>query len=200
MSMQGGEPAGYAELFSRGISVRDNFLTPSLVGELLECARRRYGRGEFSAARIGADRRAQVQAAVRGDSTCWLAEPLEAAERLLQSTFEQLRLALNREGYLGLFAWEAHYARYAAGTGYMRHVDQLMGREQRQVSLVVYLNPAWCRADGGQLRVFDADGTHLDIEPRSGRLVCFITAGREHEVLQTRAERWSITAWYRRRP
>jgi SM-20-related protein len=42
--------------------------------------------------------------------------------------------------------------------------------------------------------------THLlDIEPLGGRLVCFLTAGREHEVLPAGRERLSISGWFRAR-
>jgi SM-20-related protein len=48
------------------------------------------------------------------------------------------------------------------------------------------------------LRVFGEDGVR-DIEPLAGRLVCFLSAGREHAVLPTRQGRLSVTGWFRRR-
>ena len=135
---------------------------------------------------------------VRGDRTRWLEEPLLPAERALLADFEQLRCDLNRESYLGLFDFEAHYAWYPSGTGYVRHVDQSGTRQHRQVSVVLYLNPHWRPADGGHLRFFDAEG-YIDIEPIAGRLVYFLSAGREHEVLTTRTDRWSIAGWFRLR-
>jgi SM-20-related protein len=136
---------------------------------------------------------------IRGDDTCWLEEPLFEAERLLLADMEQLRLELNREAYLGLFDLEMHYAWYPPGAGYARHVDQLRGREDRLVSVVIYLNESWIPADGGQLRLFDAHSAR-DVEPVAGRLVAFVTAGREHAVLPTQRDRLSLTGWFRRRP
>jgi len=113
--------------------------------------------------------------------------------------FEELRLELNREAYLGLIELELHYARYPPGAGYARHVDQPFGSSQRKVSLVLYLNADWAPHHGGVLRIHETDDRTLDIDPLGGRLVCFLTPGREHEVLQARRERLSISGWFRGR-
>jgi SM-20-related protein len=187
-----------AALSAGGIGVQDGFLPPARIRELIDCAECRLARGDFGAARVGADERLQRREEVRGDRTCWLVEPLFAAERALLADLELLRLDFNRKGVLGLFELELHYAWYPPGTGYARHVDQLQGRDQRVVSLILYLNDAWRRDAGGELRIFDTDGFR-DVEPIAGRLVCFLTAGREHAVLPTHQGRLSIAGWFRRR-
>jgi SM-20-related protein len=164
----------------------------------MECAERRVARGDFAAARVGAGPQSQRQEEIRGDRTCWLCEPLFDAERTLLEGLERLRVELNREGFLGLFDLEMHYAWYPPGAGYARHIDQLAGRDERLVSLVLYLNDAWTPDAGGQLRIFHDSGAR-DIEPIAGRLVCFLTEGCEHAVLPTRQSRWSLTGWFRRR-
>jgi SM-20-related protein len=181
-----------------GLAVRDAYLDQARVRELIDCAERRRARGEFGAARVGAERRLRRRAEIRGDSTCWFGEPLFAAERTLLGDFERLRLDLNRDAFLGLFDLEMHYAWYPPGAGYARHVDQLKDRDDRVVSLALYLNDAWDAQAGGELRVFGEDGVR-DIEPLAGRLVCFLSAGREHAVLPTRQGRLSVTGWFRRR-
>jgi SM-20-related protein len=187
-----------AALLRCGIAVDDRFISGQRVGELIRCAERRRDRGEFAAARVGADHRLQQREDIRGDRTCWVAAPLFEEERILLNDFEQLRLELNSGGYLGLFDLELHYAWYAPGTGYGRHVDQLLGRDRRKVSVVLYLNDAWTPDSGGELRIFDGDEVR-DIEPIAGRLVCFLTEGREHAVMTTRRDRLSITGWFRQR-
>ncbi len=181
-----------------GIAVRDDYLGPGQVRALLDCLRERQARGEFAAARVGAARTLQHDPAVRGDSTCWLSEPLLDAERSLLCEFEQLRLHLNRDLYLGLFELEAHYAWYPPGAGYARHVDQPQAQGNRRVSLIVYLNENWDQPAGGELQMFDADGCRR-IEPLAGRLVCFLAAGREHAVLPAHRDRFSVTGWFRSR-
>jgi SM-20-related protein len=181
-----------------GISVRDQFLAPSQIRALADCAHLRRARGDFEAARIGSDRSLQRREDIRGDSICWITPPLWPAEQALLGELERLRLELNREAWLGLFELELHYAWYPPGAGYARHVDQPQGRAQRRVSLVLYLNEDWTPAAGGELRIFDASG-HRDIEPMAGRLVCFLTPGREHAVLPTQRDRLSVSGWFRAR-
>lgn len=188
-----------AALAAEGIAVRDGFLTPALTSALIECAHQHRARGAFEAARIGGERSLQRRADIRGDSTCWILPPLLAPEQTLLEQLEHLRLELNREATLGLFELELHYAWYPPGAGYARHVDQPQGRGRRQVSVVLYLNEGWTSAVGGQLRLFDAAGGHRDIDPVGGRLVCFLTPGREHEVLPTTHDRLSISGWFRNR-
>jgi SM-20-related protein len=187
-----------ADLLRCGVAVHDHFISEPRVGGLIRCAERRRDRGEFAAARVGADHRLQLRDDIRGDRTCWFAAPQFEEERMLLNDLEQLRLDLNSGGYLGLFDLELHYAWYAPGTGYARHVDRPQGRDQRRVSLVLYLNDAWTPESGGELRIFDGDEAR-DIEPIAGRLVCFLTEGREHAVLATRRDRLSITGWFRQR-
>jgi SM-20-related protein len=188
-----------ADLRGDGISVRDQFLAPMQIRSLVECAQLRRARGEFDAARIGGNRSLQRREEIRGDSTCWIAAPLLPAELVLLEELERLRLALNREVLLGLFELELHYAFYPPGAAYARHVDQPRGRAQRQVSLVLYLNEGWTPAAGGELRIFGTADGHRDIEPIAGRLVSFLTPGREHAVLPTQSDRLSISGWFRAR-
>lgn len=194
-----GSQALQAELSCNGIAVRDGFLTQSQVDGLIRCARERRERGDFVPARIGARRRALRRADIRGDSICWLAEPLLPAERELLGVLEQVRLLLNRETFLGLFELEMHYAWYPPGAGYARHIDQPRGSGHRRVALVLYLNRCWGLRDGGELRILDDLGCERLIEPTAGRLAVFLTAGREHEVMPTRRDRLSLTGWFRGR-
>ena len=182
-----------------GISVRDRFLAPVRVRDLVDCAKLRRERGDFAAARIGGGGGLQRRAEIRGDSICWIVPPLLPAERILLQDLENLRLEFNAQAWLGLFELELHYAWYPPGAGYARHVDQPQGRAQRRVSLVLYLNEGWVPGAGGELRLFDPAGHHRDIEPVAGRLVCFSTPGREHAVLATRRDRLSISGWFRAR-
>ena len=187
------------DLSSSGISIRDRFVSDAEVRALRQCAHARELRGEFAAARIGGRGAQQRRESIRGDFTCWLREPLLPMEHVLVRRMEELRLQLNREAFLGLFELELHYAKYPPGSAYARHVDQPLGTSQRRVSLALYLNPEWQRTDGGVLRIHGTQDGCIDIEPLGGRLVCFLTSGREHEVLEARCDRLSISGWFRAR-
>lgn len=191
---------GVAEDLGRtGISIQDRFISAGQASELRECANLRETRGGFAAARIGAGGALQRLENIRGDFTCWLQEPLLPPERALLERMEELRLQLNRDAFLGLFELELHYAKYPPGASYARHVDQPRGTATRKLSVVLYLNRGWCKQDGGELRIHHSAREFGDIEPLEGRLVCFLTADREHEVLTAQRERFSISGWYRGR-
>jgi SM-20-related protein len=179
-----------------GIAVRDRFLEASLIEALSECAGARRDRGDFTPARIGAGRVLQRREDIRGDSICWLEEPLFPAERELFALLEKMRRRLNQSLFLGLYEIEQHYACYPAGAGYARHVDQPRGHGARRLSSIVYLNEDWRESDGGLLRCRTDHGNFREIEPAGGRLVLFLTEGREHEVLRTSRQRLSITGWF----
>ena len=57
-----------------------------------------------------------------------MVEPLFDAEQALLLRLEELRLQFNRDLFLGIFDLELHYAWYAPGTFYARHVDQPFAR------------------------------------------------------------------------
>lgn len=197
-------PAGAIEsilagIQEQGFGIADNVISHKTVVRLRACADLRAIRGEFKPAAIGAARSKQQRPDVRGDQTCWLQEPLYPAEREARQLLEQLRLGLNRELILGLFDIETHYALYPPAAVYARHVDQPEGSSARRVTFALYLNLEWDAAAGGELRLYDAQQPIADIEPRGGRLVCFLTPGREHEVLPAKRVRMALTGWFRAR-
>jgi len=197
----GAEDAGglLERLRAEGFGVSDGFLAASELQALAHCAKMRRERGDFAAARIGADRKLERREEIRGDFTCWVTRPLFEPEARLLDVLEQLRLELNRTAMLGLFDLELHYAWYPPGAGYVRHLDRPENRAARILSLVLYLNEDWGPLDGGALRCFHGAQAFRDIEPLGGRLVTFLTEGREHAVLPARRPRLSLTGWFRGR-
>jgi SM-20-related protein len=185
-----------------GWCVFDRVLDPAAVAALAANCRSLADGGAMHAARTGHGAPAAGAAAHRGDRIRWLAEGGDSdAEAGLVAGLDRLRAELNQRLYLGLADVEAHYACYAAGSGYGVHRDRFRDDDRRVVSLVLYLNPDWRDADGGALRLYldAARSCHHDVAPLGGRLVCFLSADFEHEVLPATRERLSIAAWLRRR-
>lgn len=157
---------------------------------------------DFRAAAVGRAQSRQQQAAIRSDATRWL-DGASAAQRAFLDAMEALRLALNSRLYLGLFDYEAHYAHYAPGAFYRRHVDVFRspagdGRPRRVLSTVFYLNEAWRDDDGGELLLWDGAGREVArIAPRAGSAVFFLSDEMPHEVLPARVDRFSIAGWFR---
>ena len=177
-----------------------DFLPPPIVAALAVEARRRDAAGDFRAARIGRGTERIVRSDIRGDRTLWLDEQAPApAEIPLWHTLEALRVALNEAAYLGLFAFEGHYALYSPGAFYRRHRDRFRDDDIRVLSCVIYLNEAWTATDGGMLRLHVSADDARDILPVGGTLVCFLAERYEHEVLAAGRERLAITGWFRRR-
>lgn len=137
---------------------------------------------------------------VRTDETRWL-ERSEPSARDFLDWMEQLRLGVNRRLFLGLFDYEAHFARYAPGAFYRKHYDAFAdGTTNRVLSTVLYLNPNWQPGDGGEMLLYapDDDARELQrVAPLFGRLVVFLSERFAHEVLPTRVTRFSIAGWFR---
>ena len=149
---------------------------------------------------IGREDAHQLNRFVRTDDTHWL-DAVQAADRAFLGWMETLRLGINRHLYLGLFDYEAHFARYAAGAFYKRHLDAFEGAQRNRVlSTVLYLNPAWQEGDGGEMLMY-APGDEMrlleTVQPVFGRLAVFLSERFPHEVLPTQATRFSIAGWFR---
>ena len=137
---------------------------------------------------------------VRGDMIRWL-DGVNEADHAYLIVMEELRVALNERLYLGLFSYDCHYAIYAAGRRYQRHLDSLTGRSNRLLSTVIYLHDEWALADGGELVLYrGADASPLvRILPKPGLMILFLSEEFPHEVLVARKPRHSLAGWYRGR-
>jgi SM-20-related protein len=148
----------------------------------------------------GVGRRADYQrdASVRSDVIRWL-EPALAADAAYLALMESLRVALNRRLFLGLFDYESHYARYAPGAFYDRHLDAFAGAKSRVLSTVFYLNADWRKEEGGELLLYAADGADVaeTVLPLHNRLVIFLSERFPHEVKPATRVRHSIAGWFR---
>ena len=153
----------------------------------------------FSAAGIGRGDGVRKESRIRGGSVCWLDASMPAAEAFLV-WMEGLRRALNRNLFLGLDTFEAHYAHHPTGTSYETHLDRHHHSNERVVSAVIYLNSDWPLDAGGELVIYDAHASpRLTLAPKGGTLVLFMSDGTPHEARKASRERWSIAGWFRTR-
>lgn len=192
-----------ARLSADGWAVVPDFLDASLTAGLCEDCGTLSGRGEFRAAAIGSGAQRQTRNDVRADEIFWLEEPgASEPQRRCLERFEQLRLVLNRELQLGLFEFECHFARYAPGAFYKKHLDQFLGDGRRRLSTVLYLNQDWQPQDGGELRLYldkAENADYVDVVPNGGTLAVFLSDRFPHEVLPARHERLSLAGWFKTR-
>jgi len=182
----------------RGWCVVDEAIAAQDIAALAAECRAFEAASQLTHASTGRDA-TRAPGTLRGDRTRWFeSDYLSAAQRGYWQPMDMLRANLNRALLLGLHELEAHYALYPPGAGYARHRDRFRDDDARVLSSVLYLNSEWQDDDGGALRLYLADGAH-DVMPHGGRLVLFLSAEIEHEVLPARRERLSIAGWFRQR-
>ena len=152
----------------------------------------------FADAGIGRDTLRQNDPFVRTDKTRWIDRDHPATAAYLDWA-EHLRQGLNRRLFLGLFDFECHFAWYPAGACYRRHVDAFKGETNRALTVVLYLNPHWTPADGGELRLYrpNDDTPILRALPYYGHMVIFLSEDFPHEVTVAGRSRFSLTGWFR---
>lgn len=184
-------------LLEKGWHKQEAFLPFELMSAL-KMEIDRLSHTELTPAGIGKGRAHRLAKKVRRDKTCWLNGNTEPQKDFFNIA-EQLRLYLNRELFLGLFDFEAHYAVYAPGAFYRKHLDVFRDESARRISSVYYLNEDWQEFDGGELVLYHPEENRVleRIAPRAGTLVTFISNRFYHEVLPARTLRYSIAGWYR---
>ncbi|ELL7086388.1 2OG-Fe(II) oxygenase [Vibrio fluvialis] len=177
----------------QGWFIWEDFLTAEQVQSLRDCAPENWKR-----ARIGRNDDLQRETTIRSDKIQWLSQNMAQPVQDYLERMEQIRQAVNRDFFLGLFEYEAHFAKYEQGDFYKKHLDAFRGQENRKLTTVFYMNEAWQPADGGELKIYDLDDQLIDtVAPVAGRLVVFLSEKFPHEVLPTHADRVSIAGWFR---
>ena len=188
-----------ANILAQGFSVHAAGMPAELLGRLRDHALSMPA-ADFKRAGVGRDGGHALKDAVRTDEVCWIDEGTALGQAWL-CWIAALQLFLNRRLFLGLLSFESHFAHYTPGNFYKKHRDAFKGDANRVLSLILYLNPRWQAADGGELllQVGDAAGDTLCVPPACGTLVIFLSEDFPHEVLTAHKDRYSIAGWFRAR-
>ncbi|MEZ9655925.1 2OG-Fe(II) oxygenase [Vibrio splendidus] len=180
-------------LSTQGYFVWDDFLTNEEVVALRDCIPENWKK-----ARIGRNDDVAREATIRSDKIQWVRRDMGEPASLFLDKMEQIRLEANQAFFLGLFEYEAHFAKYEKGDFYQKHLDCFKGNENRRLTTVFYMNDEWSEEDAGELVVYDLKDNHIaTIPPKSSRLFVFLSEQFPHEVLPTNTERFSIAGWFR---
>jgi SM-20-related protein len=188
-----------------GFALCQDFLDPGLCLDLLEEARCLWREGDFRQATVGRATKKGLHSEIRNDQIWWLNEAtLSKSQRIYWQRMDALKQFLNQRLLLGLVELEAHLARFPAKGFYKPHLDRHRGTAHRVLSAVLYLDPDWSPADGGQLRLYTNQalgtaGPCLDVVPEAGKLALFLSGEIWHEVLPSKRPRHSLTGWFRQR-
>lgn len=145
----------------------------------------------------------------RDDVAVWVAPGQRpASDRVfadsLLPAFQRLQEELR--SFIGLQGENETQLAWYAGTGarYMPHIDAMPDDDskssERKITAILYCNPDWALEHGGALRLWlpdHAGGASLDVEPRGGRLLLFLSGCIRHEVLPAYKSRCAVTSWFR---
>jgi SM-20-related protein len=175
--------------------VIDDFLPQELFLKLRSFLLERLSEDDFRKAGIGASNEFQIQEGVRGDFVFWLDKQRDQGLGEMFLLSEEVKSVFNRLCYLSLSGYEFHLAHYPKGSYYKRHLDQFRERNNRMITMIIYLNQDWKKGDGGELKVYKKDGGAFLLEPLGNRCVIFRSDTLEHEVLITNKSRYSLTGW-----
>ncbi|MCB0792839.1 MAG: 2OG-Fe(II) oxygenase [Flavobacteriales bacterium] len=184
----------FDRLADQDFTVVDGAFPDGETERLLAFATSHVHADDLHDAGIGADGDFQMDRRVRSDRVLWLEPERDRSISFFFTRMGDLMRLLNQLCFLGLSGHEFHLAHYPRGTFYRRHIDRFRHRNNRQISVVVYLNPAWRPGDGGELVLYQAGGKKV-VEPLFGRMVLFRSDRLEHEVMETHVDRLAITGW-----
>lgn len=185
-------------LKNTGWCVQRGWLSHQDLTELSLAFHRWKAEKRFTPAKIGQGQNLQQLGDIRGDETWWfdLHNPPQELLPILKRV-DALKTEINRTLFLGLKDWEVHLASYPAGAGYKKHLDRHQKQSSRKLSLVLYLNENWQKADGGELVIYNHAGEELTrVSPEGGTLVLFLSEDFPHEVRPATRERRSLTGWF----
>ncbi|MAK61196.1 MAG: hypothetical protein CMK09_09485 [Ponticaulis sp.] len=190
-----------AALADQGFVVIHDLIPSELTHRLRHEAIAKHASDRLEHAGVGRVDDYTVDLSVRRDKTRWFDRSTSAQCDYLD-LMETVRQTVNRELFLGLFSYEAHFAVYEPGGFYRRHVDAFRGTRNRMLSSVFYLNEDWQESDDGALVIYpvgedEAAVPLARILPASGTLVLFLSEEIPHEVLPTTRDRYSIAGWFR---
>jgi SM-20-related protein len=193
------------DIQQQGYAIVEDFMDTITVESLANHAQVLKSTGLMRKATTGVNK---TLSELRGDFIQWIeAASANPIEQVYLGAMTELQQVLNQAFYLGLFELECHFAIYPAGAGYHKHLDQFIGKEERKITCILYLNDNWQSSDGGELRIYlnkknldkDNQDHFFDVLPTGGKLVVFIASDFIHEVLPAKRARISITGWFRTR-
>lgn len=178
----------------------ENFISDDLMHRILNYFNRQRRKDQFEKAGIGALQNHQIKRSIRGDEVYWLDEKDDSELNLIFELFRTLIDQLNAYCFLSLKDFESHLAYYPKGTFYARHLDQFKDRNNRLLSMIIYLNEKWEQGHGGELVLYPVGKSKVIIPPKGKQLVLFKSDVIEHEVLPTNVPRCSVTGWLLKQP
>jgi len=97
----------------------------------------------FTEAGIGALQENVIRHDIRSDQTYWLERKRDVELEAFWQLLDEAIYMFNRYCFLSLSGFGFHFANYPAGSKYAKHLDQFQNRNNRMITMVIYLNEDW---------------------------------------------------------
>lgn len=176
------------------VGIDEHFLSDKLAASLKQNLLQIIKADKLKDAGIG-NTGLNINKALRSDKIYWLDKSnMNIAETDFYILIDAFVLLLNTTCFTGITGYEFHYSAYNEGAFYSKHIDQFQQNGSRAFSMIMYLNPDWVLADGGELQLYGEQAMQ-HIAPTNGKCVFFKSTEMPHEVLITNKPRYSITGW-----
>jgi SM-20-related protein len=193
----------FDQLANKDYTVVDNFLPKEVYQNILSQFIDAIEDDLLQQAGIGALSQYQIIENIRNDEIMWLDRNNCNPEiKTFFNFIDAFIPMVNRELYTSIKDSEFHLAHYQKGGFYKKHLDQFKDRNNRILSVIVYMNDQWKKGDGGELKIYtnDSQSEFELVEPIGNRLAIFRSDTVWHEVLPANKSRKSLTGWLLRQP
>lgn len=174
------------KLASQGWAVADHVLDDVTLHQLTEeCLQSANGTpGSSVAENFLNDRISMTKFSLASDAAN---QYLKFISSILTKANERLDITLS--------SYEGQVNKSPPRVAYPKHLDTHESDAERIVTCILYLNDEWKACDGGQLRLYLENDIKLDVIPKMGTFVAFLSGFYWHEVLPAVRERLSIPGW-----
>ncbi len=193
----------FDQLAQQDYTIVDNFLPPKVYTNIKSLFIDAIKEEQLTKAGIGSLSKYQIRENIRRDEILWLDR--NDCNDEIRSFFDFIETfipTVNRELFTAIKDYEFHLAHYPAGGFYKKHLDQFSERNNRILSVIIYMNDNWQDGDGGELKIYtdqSCDNFEL-IPPIGNRLAIFRSDIVWHEVLTANKSRKSLTGWLLKQP
>lgn len=193
----------FDQLAQNDYTIVDSFLPQEVYDNIKSLFIDAIEDDQLTQAGIGSLGKYQIKENIRADEILWLDRgDCNAEIKSFFNFIETFIPIVNKELFTAIKDYEFHLAHYPAGGFYKMHLDQFKERNNRILSVIIYMNDDWKEGDGGELKIYK-DQTCEEFElirPIGNRLAIFRSDVVWHEVLTANKSRKSLTGWLLKQP
>lgn len=158
----------------------EEFIPLEILDQIIIFFNKQQNLGNLTAAKIGPAEKETKITEIRSDFICWIDKSNDIELQPFFNFIKELIAQVSQYLFLSLQGFEFHLAKYPKGGFYKPHYDQFKSRNNRILSLVIYLNDDWQEGDGGELKLHTPN--EYILKPIRNRAILFRSDTVLHEV------------------